>query len=209
MKTTIKSIATGKIRNYTFGENSLWSGYKKDEFFDSATVNLLGIENDEHADEIHHGGVDKAIHIGSYKHLEQNPEFDELSIGCNILVNDIDENDVCLGDVFSIGKVVVVVTQPRQPCWKIGALFGKEVSRYISKEHATGWYVRVIKEGTIKKDDEMVLKKRKSEVTIKQMSEYLKNPPEDREIIDEILSSISLADSYKKDFLEALHKNNF
>jgi len=208
MNTTIKSIASGKVKNYTFGENSFTSAYKKDNFLDTIKVTTLGLVEDEQADDRFHGGVDKAIHIGSYTHIEKNPNFDKLFIGCNILVNTIDENEVCIGDVYNIGEVVVEVTQPRQPCWKIGALFGKKSSRYISKNHATGWYVRILKEGTINKNDQMSLEKRVSLITIKELSTYLKVPPTNKELIDEILNLESIAQSYKNDFLSTLNKNH-
>ncbi len=204
----IKSIAIGKSRPYTFGEKRFDSAYKKDAFYDSIKVTKLGLDGDKQVDKRFHGGVDKAIHIGSYKHLKKNPGFDILSIGCNILVKKFDESDVCIGDIYKIGKVLIEVTQPRQPCWKIGALFGKEVRRYITRKHATGWYVRVLKEGRINIDDEIVLKKRVSNLTIKNLSEYLTVPPSDKRIIDEVLNLEALADSYRKDFLYSLQKNN-
>lgn len=208
MKSEIKTIALGKSKEYTFKENSFESAYKKDTFFETIDVNFLGLDGDEQVDIRFHGGVDKAIHIGSYKHLEENPNFDKLCIGCNILVEDVTEKDICLGDIYSIGEVQVQVTQPRQPCWKIGALFGKEVSRYISSNHATGWYVKVLKEGNINIKDKMFLEKRVSSITIEDLSIYLKVPPSSREIIDEILNSDVIANSYRVDFLRALESNN-
>lgn len=208
MKANIKSIAVGKAKSYMFGKNEFQSAYKKDEFVEFIRVDKYGFIGDEQFDHRYHGGVDKAIHIGSNKHLKRNPNFDRLSIGCNILVKKIDESDVCVGDVYKIGEVKVEVTQPRQPCWKIGALFGKQTSRYISKKHATGWYVRVLKDGTIKKKDQMILKKRVSNLTIKNLSQYLKFPPTDKRIIDEVLNLEAIGSSYRKDFLKALQMNN-
>lgn len=208
MKSIIKSIRTGKIKNYSFGQQEFQSAYKKNEEHQRAKVTFLGIEGDEQADLKYHGGQDKAIHMGAISHLEKNPNFDKLSIGCNILVDGIDEEDVCIGDIYKIGELLVEVTQPRQPCWKIGALFGKEVSRYISKNHATGWYLRVLKEALISKDEQMILEKRVSSITVKELSQYLKNPPEKREIIDEILNLEVIANSYRRDFLQSLNSNN-
>lgn len=208
MEISIKSIALGKSKKYKFGEKEFESAYKKDQFLDEAEVNSFGIVGDEQVDIRFHGGVDKAIHFGSIKHLEENPKFDKLSIGCNILVDNCFEEDICIGDIYKIGDIEVEVCQPRQPCWKIGALFGKDISRYISKNHATGWYVKVLKEGKISINDKMLLKKRVSTITIKDLSIYLKDAPEERAIIDEILNLDCIAKSYKKDFLSTLERNN-
>jgi MOSC domain-containing protein YiiM len=200
----IKTIAIGLAKDYKRKEEDFQSAYKKDTFFDSIAVDKLGLVGDIQVDKRFHGGEDKAIHIGSYKHIEDNPEFDKLFIGCNILVNEVDENNICIGDIYKMGEVVVQVTQPRQPCWKIGVIFGKEENKYIVRNNATGWYVRVLKEGKINVDDEMILENRVSNITIKELSKYLSIPPIDKKIIDEILNSDFIANAYKEDFSKKL-----
>jgi MOSC domain-containing protein YiiM len=208
MEISIKSIALGKAKKYKFGKKEFESGYKKDNFLEEIEVSSLGLLGDNQVDKRFHGGIDKAIHFGSTTHLKENSNFDKLFIGCNILIDNHTEEDIFIGDIYQIGEIEVEVSQPRQPCWKIGALFGKEMSRYISKNHATGWYVRVLKEGKIKISDKMILKKRVSNISIKDLSIYLKVPPEERAIIDEILNLDTIATSYKKDFLATLERNN-
>ncbi|TLP39372.1 MOSC domain-containing protein [Arcobacter arenosus] len=208
MEISIKSIALGKAKKYKFGKKEFESGYKKDNFLEEIEVSSLGLLGDNQVDKRFHGGIDKAIHFGSTTHLKENSNFDKLFIGCNILIDNHTEEDIFIGDIYQIGEIEVEVSQPRQPCWKIGALFGKEMSRYISKNHATGWYVRVLKEGKIKISDKMILKKRVSNISIKDLSIYLKVPPEERAIIDEILNLEAIATSYKKDFLATLERNN-
>jgi MOSC domain-containing protein YiiM len=208
MEISIKSIALGKAKKYKFGEKEFESGYKKDNFLEEIEVSSLGLLGDNQVDKRFHGGIDKAIHFGSTTHLKENSNFDKLFIGCNILIDNHTEEDIFIGDIYQIGEIEVEVSQPRQPCWKIGALFGKEMSRYISKNHATGWYARVLKEGKIKISDKMILKKRVSNISIKDLSIYLKVPPEERAIIDEILNLDTIATSYKKDFLATLERNN-
>ncbi|RXJ99655.1 hypothetical protein CRU98_06410 [Arcobacter sp. CECT 8986] len=206
MEVNLKSIAIGKIKNYSKNDKEFESAYKKDIFLDSAKIDFDGFIDDFQADKRYHGGADKAIHIGSNTHLLKNPDFDKLFIGCNIIVERLDEKDICVGDIYKIGEVQIQVTQPRHPCWKIGAIFNKEINRYIVKNHATGWYVKVLKEGTINISDKIVLEKRVSNLTIYDLSSFLKNKPNDKRIINEILESEFIAQSYKKDFLKALDK---
>jgi len=209
METTIKSIGTGTTQTYTIGEKTFQSAYKKDNFVTSCIVDRSGIKNDIQVDKRFHGGIDKAIHIGSTKHFELFQSqyantLDPLAIGCNIFVNNFDENDICIGDIYTIGEVKIEVTQPRQPCWKIGALFGKETSRYISKNHATGWYVKILQIGTLHLMDTMILEKRVSNITIKELSSYLSTPPKDKQLAKHILNISALAQSYKLDFEKSL-----
>ncbi|RXJ95656.1 MOSC domain-containing protein [Malaciobacter molluscorum] len=206
MEIDLKSIAIGKIKNYSIKNKDFESAYKKDIFLNSAKVDKDGFIDDFQADKRYHGGEDKAIHIGSNTHLTKNPDFDKLFIGCNIIVEKLDEKDICVGDIYKIGEIKIQVTQPRHPCWKISAIFNKDINKYIVKNHATGWYAKVLKEGTINISDKMVLEKRVSNLTIYNLSNFLKNRPNDKRIINEILESEFIAQSYKQDFLKALDK---
>jgi MOSC domain-containing protein YiiM len=213
MKTSIKSIATGVAQNYDIKDKNFSSAYKKNNFLNTCKVATLGLQNDFQVDKRFHGGIDKAIHIGSSKHFQifkelYKKEMEPLSIGCNIVINDYDESDIFVGDVYCLGDVKLEVSQPRQPCWKIGALFGKDISRYIVKNQATGWYVRVLNEGMIDITDKLILEKRVSDFSIKDLSIYLHTPPENHTLIQKILHTKSLADSYKQDLLKVLESNN-
>ncbi len=207
MEANIISIAAGKTQTYGKKDEQFNSAYKKDQFFNYCDVDDLGLIEDSQCDKRYHGGVDKALHIGSLKHFKNfekkfGYEMDKLAMGCNIIIDNLDEDDVCVGDIYSIGDIKVEVCQPRQPCWKIGALFGKEVSRYIIKAYATGWYVRVLNDGIIESNDTMKLESRVSNTTVKQLSKYLHKVPEDKVLVDQVLSIESLADSYKRDLEE-------
>jgi len=210
MKTTLKSIATGISQKYTIKNKIFSSAYKKDTYIKTCKIDFLGLQGDFQEDKRFHGGVDKAIHIGSSKHFElfkniYKIDLDPLAIGCNVFIDNYDENNIFIGDIYTIGEVKIQVTQPRQPCWKIGALFGKDVNRYISKYQATGWYVKILTEGILDIENPMILEKRVSNITIKELSDYLKTPPTDTKLIDEILSMDFLAQAYKDD-LEKLLK---
>ncbi|MEA3352741.1 MAG: MOSC domain-containing protein [Campylobacterota bacterium] len=211
MEANIISIGTGSSKTYKEGYSSFQSAYKKDNFYNFIEVSDLGLSTDVQVDKRYHGGIDKAIHIGSIKHFtkfkdQYGKELDKLAIGSNILIDTFDEDDICVGDIYSIGDIRVEVTQPRQPCWKIGAIFGKDVNRYIIDNHAIGWYVRVLDEGILDINDEMLLEKRVSDITIKQLSYYVITPPKDQKLINDILSQAALSDRYKGNFKKALDK---
>jgi MOSC domain-containing protein YiiM len=60
------------------------------------------------------------------------------------------ETDVCVGDVFQIGQAVVQVSQPRQPCWKLARRWRiRDLALRVQQTGRTGWYLRVLQEGTI------------------------------------------------------------
>jgi MOSC domain-containing protein YiiM len=205
--TILKSIATGLSKDYTINDKNFKSAYKKDNFIHTCEVNHLGIISDVQVDKKYHGGIDKAIHIGSTKHFEifkklHDTPLDNLAMGCNICITEYDESDINVGDIYSIGNVKIEVSQPRQACWKIGALFGKEVSRYITKNHATGWYVRVLNDGILDIKNPMILEKRVSDLSIKDLTNYLHTPTKlKQKLVDKILNTPSLAQAYKNDLI--------
>jgi MOSC domain-containing protein YiiM len=62
----------------------------------------------------------------------------------------LDESTVCLGDTYRIGDAVFEVSQPRQPCWKLGRRWRlKDLPQKVIANFKSGWYFRVLQEGTI------------------------------------------------------------
>ena len=70
--------------------------------------------------------------------------------GENLTISGWTEEDVCIGDAWRIGNVLLEVTQPRQPCWKLGRRWRlPELPKRVIAVGRTGWYCRVLEEGTI------------------------------------------------------------
>lgn len=116
----------------------------------------LGLSGDAQADLRFHGGRDKAILAYSEDHFadwRQDPELAAVSGGAfgeNLTIRGLDEASVCIGDTWRVGDVLLEVSQPRQPCWKLGRRWRKpELVKLVVKNGRTGWYFRVIEEGTL------------------------------------------------------------
>jgi hypothetical protein len=79
----------------------------------------------------------------------------------------MNEENVCVGDVFQIGEkgVRVEVTMPRTPCYKLNLRFQvKDMALRSQRERRTGWWLMsVLEEGEVKVGDRMVLVERKYE----------------------------------------------
>ena len=200
----VEYIFSGKIQSYKIKEKEFRSCYLKRESYEKTYIFKDGIKEDEQADRRYHGGLDKALLIASTNHCKTYEEefFEPIDIAifsANIVVNELDESSVFVGDIYSIGEVILQVTQPRQPCWKIGAVFSNKASKFIKQHSATGWYVKVLQEGNITLSDSVKLITRKSDISIKDMTQYLDTKIIDKNILDTILSSDFIAQSYKDD----------
>jgi len=204
MQANIITLSAGHIKKYGSGNKAFLSAYVKDVTFNFVDVHPLGISEDHQADRVHHGGEDKAILIASQKHHDRNSDLAPFSMGQNILIDTYDESDICIGDIYTIGDIMIEVTQPRQPCWKIGKIFSTETFRYMVKGGATGWYVRVLVDGVLNINDTMLLHKRVSNISIKELTDYLQKAPDDKNLINEILGLPFLADAYKETFKKGI-----
>jgi MOSC domain-containing protein YiiM len=112
------------------------------------------LQGDGQADRRYHGGLDKAVlaysadHYPIWREELPLPEMPYGGFGENLTIEALDETSVCIGDSYRIGDVVVQVSQPRQPCWKLGRRWKlKDLPARVKKRGWAGWYFRVREEG--------------------------------------------------------------
>lgn len=143
-----------------------WTGIYKQAVAGPVVVSCAGLTGDVQADRRVHGGPEKAVHHYAVEHYERLAKiFPALatrlvagSIGENISASGFDESSVCIGDVFRLGSATLQVSQPRSPCWKIDHRYGCDgVARTIAETGLTGWYYRVLEEGTVSSGDQLEL----------------------------------------------------
>lgn len=126
----------------------------------------LGFEGDGVADLKHHGGPDKAVCVYSVDH---HPFWEKAlgiklppaAFGENLSVSNLLEDEVSVGDVFQLGKAVVQISQPRQPCRTLAARYGRsDLIKMVIDSGRTGFYLKVLAEGAVKKGDNLILKEK-------------------------------------------------
>ena len=79
----------------------------------------------------------------------------------NLTVDGLTEADVRIGDTFEVGSCSVQVSEPRSPCYKIAARYGrKDISIVVQETGFTGYLMRVLQEGEVAAGDEMRLVQR-------------------------------------------------
>ncbi|KAI3530937.1 MOSC domain-containing protein [Colletotrichum filicis] len=174
------------------------SGIDKDLRHGPIHVSYLGLDADEH-DPTFHGGPDKAIHGYCSSHYSgwkaEHPvaadRFRPGAFGENFVTRHMNERNVCIGDVIAVGdEVMLQVSLPRQPCYKLNHRFQlKNFAPTTFKSSRTGWYYRVLKEGTVKAGDEIRLVERKwPKWTIERVQEYLHRNQTDAAMNEELAS---------------------
>lgn len=123
-----------------------------------------GLEEDGQADLVHHGGFDKAVlayctaHYDNWRTELELADMGPGGLGENLAVTGMDETSVCIGDVFSVGTVLLQVSQPRKPCATLERRWGRQgIIRRIIETTRCGWYLRVLEEGRVGAGDEIRL----------------------------------------------------
>ena len=163
MSFPIRALLAGRVQPLSRGEGS---AIAKRPLSGAVQIGLFGIIGDEQADQVHHGGRDKALHHYPFDHYarwrEDAPDAVLLhaagAFGENISTTGLDEDTVCIGDRFRLGSALVEVSQARQPCWKQGdRLAWTTLPDLMVREGRSGWYYRVLEPGQAQAGDDLIL----------------------------------------------------
>ena len=137
------------------GERVLSAIAKQPVAADELYLTELNLAGDRQADLTVHGGPDKAVYVYPAEHLprwneELGTSFDAGIFGENLTVAGTDERNVRVGDIWSWGEALLQVSQPRSPCYKLAMITGQPtVGRHMAESGRTGWYLRVLRPGTV------------------------------------------------------------
>ena len=122
-------------------------------------VRGVNVEGDDQADRSVHGGYDKAVYSYAREDIdwwegELGKELPNGIFGENLTLRGIDLRDALIGERWRIGTAMLEVSEPRFPCWKLGARFAdpKMLKRFAAARRP-GAYLRIIDEGTLEAGD--------------------------------------------------------
>ena len=124
-------------------------------------IGPLGVQGDEQADLSVHGGIEKAIYVYPVEHYafwnelltretKKPIDLQHGALGENFTIEGLVETEVFIGDKFIIGDLEFAVVKLREPCFKFNAAVGyKGASKAMLQSGFSGWYLRVLKTGTL------------------------------------------------------------
>ena len=165
-----------------------YSGIFKEAVHSAVTAHLEGLAGDGQADWKNHGGPDKAINAYPIEHYDHwttslKQAFAAGAFGENFTTRGITEADISIGDIFRIGGILVQVSQPRQPCWKLARKWRiKDLAHQVQSTGRTGWYFRVLETGQVEAPAPMILKDRPyPEWTVQEANRIRYSKPNDPE----------------------------
>lgn len=156
------SVQVGRPRTVRWHSKPVSTGIYKEPMAGRIMLYRFNLDGDQQADLTVHGGTDKAVYVYPSEHYPTwRAEFPDLPLpygmfGENFTTQGLDESSVHIGDQFRIGGAIVEVTQPRQPCYKLGIKMGdaRFPKRFLTSGRS-GFYLRVLEEGTVGVGDEI------------------------------------------------------
>ncbi len=161
------SVNIGRPRLVLWRGRAVSTGIFKEPVAGRVMLRHLNLDGDRQADLTVHGGRDKAVYVYPSEHYRHwHAQLSEMqlpfgSFGENFTTEGLDESSVNIGDEFQVGSARVVVTQPRQPCFKLGIRFGRaDMVKRFHESRLTGFYLAVVEEGEVGAGDTFELFKR-------------------------------------------------
>jgi MOSC domain-containing protein YiiM len=139
----------------TRGDEPILSGFGKAPVKEGVIrASATGLDGDGQADLSVHGGIDKAIYAypsehGDWWRDEKSFPAAPAAFGENLTLSGADETEICIGDQFAWGEVLLEVSQPRGPCFKFDLFWSRsDLARSMTLSGRCGWYYRVLREAT-------------------------------------------------------------
>src|SRR5574341_567817 len=209
----IESLNIGLPRKEIFYGKEVRTGICKKPVSGSIPLGFLGFQGDGVADTKHHGGPDKAVCVYSIDHYPYwkqvlGTPLPPAPFGENLSVSNLNEDDICIGDIFQAGTALLQVSQPRQPCKTLLARYGREdLIKLMVDTGYTGFYFRVLEEGVVEKGNALIRKKKDPHrITVSFANRIYHHERGNIEAIEKVLAVPSLSESWRHSFLELREK---
>jgi MOSC domain-containing protein YiiM len=209
---TLLSLQVGLPQTYQTGDHSdspdrSWTtGIFKYPVESPVWLGWTNLTGDGQADLRVHGGPEKAVNAypaSHYPHWREELHIPDLPFGAfgeNFTLETLNEQNVCIGDLFQIGEAQIQVSQPRQPCWKLARKWGlPELPALVLKIGFTGWYYRVVMTGYVQAGQQLVLLERRfPEWTIATANEIMYHRCDDPEATAALAACQLLSPNWRK-----------
>lgn len=180
----------------------------------SLALRTLNLDGDQQADLSVHGGPYKAVYAYPSEHYpfwRQELPGTELpwgAFGENFTTEGLAEDDLHVGDRFQIGSAILMVRQPRVPCYKLAAKFQRDdiLERFLSSGRS-GFYFSVEQEGEVAAGDRFTqLSRNLDGVTIAEMNQLFARDRYNRGLLQKAIATAALPQDWRDYFQKRLER---
>jgi len=175
-------------------------------------LRTLNLDGDRQADLSVHGGLYKAVYGYPSEHYplwrEELPGIDlpwgrDLpwgSFGENFTTEGLFESDLHIGDRLRIGPAILMVRQPRMPCYKLAAKFQRDdMIDLFLRSGRSGFYFSVEQEGVVQSGDSFEFLSHEQEaITIGEMNRLFVEDKYNRDLLEKAIASPALPEDWRE-----------
>lgn len=206
------SLNVARPRLTVYKGTTINTGIFKKPVAGRVALRTLNLDGDQQADLSVHGGPHKAVYAYPAEHYEywrrQLPDMDLpwSMFGENFTTEGLTEENVQVGDRFRIGSSIVMIRQPRVPCYKLAAKFQRDdiLQRFLRSGHS-GFYFSVEQEGGVEVGDSFQLISREANaITIAEMNLLFVKEKYDRDLLQKAIATAALPGDWREYFIPRL-----
>jgi len=199
------SINVGLPRDVAWRGEKVHTAIWKQPVRGRVAVRRLNVDGDGQGDLAGHGGENRAVmvyQVDSYRYWEaqlRRKDFSFGQFGENFTIDGLADDEVCIGDRYRIGSALFEVTQPRVTCYRVGIRMTEPaMAALLVSHHRPGFYFRVLQEGTVGADDEIVkVADGPERITVADIDALLYLPNPSREQLERSLRVTALSQGWK------------
>ncbi len=197
----VVSINVGVAREFDYNGRLARSAIWKEPVPGRITASGVNLAGDEQADRRAHGGPPKAVYAYAAEDLRWWERELGRTLACghfgeNLTTEGIAVNDALVGERWKVGTAVLEVSEPRVPCWRLGARMGDPTfpKRFIEALRP-GAYLRILMEGDVGAGDEIeIVDKPDHGLTIR---DVLRIYAFDHEEVERLVTNPQLSESWR------------
>ena len=202
------SLNVARPRLTVYNGQTINTGIFKQPVSGSVPLRTLNLDGDQQADLTVHGGPNKAVYAYPSEHYsfwrEELPgtNLPWGMFGENFTTEGLFEPSLHVGDRLQIGSAILVVRQPRIPCYKLAAKFKrKDILARFLRSGRSGFYFSVEREGVVEAGESFeVLSREPQAITIAEMNHVFADDRYNRELLDKAIASPALPEDWRDHF---------
>ncbi len=204
-KLRVVSVNVGLPREVDWQGMKVQTGIFKEPVEGPVLVAPLNLAGDRQADLTVHGGLNKAVYGYPAEHYEYwRKELPEVAFswgrfGENLTTEGLLENTLCVGDRLRVGSALLMVTQPRMPCYKLALRFGRDdmIQRFLASGRS-GFYFSVIEPGELRAGSEIeIISRENYQVAVTDIVKLYLGQTDDSELLQRALNLAALPINWK------------
>jgi len=208
------SLNVARPRLIVYQGKTINTGIFKEPVAGPVQLRTLNLDGDRQADLTVHGGPNKAVYGYPSEHYPfWRRELPGVNLpwgmfGENFTTSGLAEDELHVGDRFQIGSAIVMVRQPRMPCYKLAAKFRRDdmLERFLVSGRS-GFYFSVEQEGSVAVDDEFQLLKRNDPgITIAEMNRIIARDRYNQDLLHKAIATAPLPEHWREYFSERLDR---